>query len=106
MKFLTSIYYKVDEILEIAKELVKTENALYNPIDKKYRDDIISHMDASGYDGLTYINKFEVDEDTDGLCYIVIHPNQIKSLDPQYDGDGILIPLTKRFNQTDNRFTR
>ena len=105
MKFLTSIGYKVDEILEISKELVKTENALYNPIDKKYRDDIISHMDASGYDGLTYINKFEVDEDTDGLCYIVIHPNQIKSLDPQYDGDG-LIPLTKRFNQSDNRFTR
>ena len=105
MKFLTSICYKVDEILEIAKKLVKTENALYNPIDKKYRDDIISHMDASGYDGLTYINKFEVDEDTDGLCYIVIHPNQIKSLDPQYDGDG-LIPLTKRFNQSDNRFTR
>ena len=85
--------------------MVKTENALNNPIDKKYRDDIISHMDASGYDGLTYINKFEVDEDTDGLCYIVIHPNQIKSLDPQYDGDE-LIPLTKRFNQTDNRFTR
>ena len=105
MKFLTSIGYKVDEILEIAKELVKTENALYNPIDKKYRDDIISNMDASGYDGLTYINKFEVDEDTDGLCYIVIHPNQIKSLDPQYDGDE-LIPLTKRFNQTDNRFTQ
>lgn len=104
-KFLTSIGYKVDEIIEIAWELVKTENALYNPIDKKYRDDIISHMDASGYDGLTYINKFEVDEDTDGLCYIVIHPNQIKSLDPQYDGDG-LIPLTKRFKQSDNRFTR
>ena len=102
---MTSIGYKVDEIIEIAWELVKTENALYNPIDKKYRDDIISHMDASGYDGLTYINKFEVDEDTDGLCYIVIHPNQIKSLDPQYDGDE-LIPLTKRFNQTDNRFTR
>ena len=86
--------------------MVKTENALYNPIDKKYRDDIISHMNASGYDGFTYINKFEVDEDTDGLCYIVIHPNQIKSLDPQYDGDGLLIPLTKRFYQSDNRFTR
>ena len=105
MKFLTSIGYKVDEIIEIAKELLRTENSLSNPTDRKYRNDIISHMDKSGYDGFTYINMFEVDEDMDGLCYIVIHPNQIKSLDPQYDGDE-LIPLTGRFNQSDNRFTR
>lgn len=106
MKFLTSIGYKVDEIIDIAKELFKeTGNELYNPIDKKYRDDIISHMDSSGYDGFTYINMFEVDEDMDGFCYIAIHPNQIKSLDPQYDGEE-LIPLSKRFDPTDNRFTR
>lgn len=107
MKFLTSIGYKVDEIIEIADELFKnTDNRLGHPLDIKYRNDIIDRMDSTGYDGFIYMNEFEIEDGMDGTCYIAVHPYQIKSLDPQYDENDELIPLTERFNPSDNRFTR
>ena len=59
---------------------------------------------SSRYDGIVYKNDYEADESQDPTCYIVFSPNQVKSLEPIYDQDGKLVPLSRRFDQKSPKF--
>ena len=59
------------------------------------------------YDAIQYINTYECDEDNknqDPTCYIVFSQNQMKSLEPTYE-NGVLIPLSSRFDIKSTKFT-
>ena len=58
---------------------------------------VVEKAKAQGYDGLVYRNEFE---DAGKDSYIVFRPGQIKSAEPvEFDGPDI-IPLSKRFDPT------
>ena len=59
---------------------------------------------SSRCDGIVYKNDYEADESQDPTCYIVFSPNQVKSLEPIYDQDGKLVPLSRRFDQKSPKF--
>ena len=48
----------------------------------------------SEYDAIIYPNDFESQDGFDSTCYIVFQPNQIKSLEPSYDEQNMLITLS------------
>lgn len=54
-----------------------------------------------GYDGIKYLNKYEGDKNS--YSYIALKPNDVKSADPvTYAEDGSVIPLSERFDPTNN----
>ena len=66
-------------------------------------DDIASHADELGYDGVIIKNvndNYDTDERKELTTdYIVFEPANISSADPvTYDDEGNVIPLSKRFN--------
>ena len=60
-----------------------------------------------GYDSIKYLNEYEGKEND--YSYAVFFSNQVKSADPvTYDNNGKVIPLSERFNESNNdiRFSR
>lgn len=70
-----------------------------------YEETLHKRLIQSRYDGIVYQNDYEADEGQDPTCYIVFSPNQVKSLEPIYDSEGILCPLSMRFNRKSPKFT-
>jgi len=67
-------------------------------LNSEYTDHLRQKCIESKYDAIIYPNDFELQEGFDPTCYIVFQPNQIKSLEPTYLGDGSLMRLSDRFN--------
>ncbi len=64
-------------------------------------NDIVSFLQSKGIDSIKYLNEYE--GSTPDYSYILFNSNQIKSADPiTYDNNGNVIPLSKRFDSSNN----
>lgn len=70
-----------------------------------YEETLHKRLISSRYDGIVYKNDYEADESQDPTCYIVFSPNQVKSIEPIYDSEGRLCPLSGRFDPKSPKFT-
>ena len=69
----------------------------YNVKDEQW-DKISEILEAHGYDGIKYMNKYEGDKNS--YSYIALRQSDVKSADiVTYDDDGNVIPLSERFNR-------
>nr|WP_294371302.1 hypothetical protein [uncultured Ruminococcus sp.] len=65
---------------------------------KEYAQNFVDELTANGYDGMILH-----DTEFGGFSYVVFNPNQIKSADAiTYDNNGKVIPLSERFNSSEN----
>jgi hypothetical protein len=61
--------------------------------------DVASFLQSKGFDSIRYRNTYEGTQNEES--YILLSPEQIKSADPvTYDADGNVIPLSQRFDST------
>lgn len=74
-------------------------------LEQLYEETLRKRLISSRYDGIVYKNDYEADEGQDPTCYIVFSSNQVKSLEPIYDSEGQLCPLSRRFDEKSPKFT-
>ena len=65
---------------------------------------IVDRIKSLGYDGIKYLNLYEVDHesDTHDYSYIVLDANQIKNCEVISFSNGKVVPLENRFNKNTN----
>jgi hypothetical protein len=66
-----------------------------------YQDDFVTAARTLGYDSI-FMQDPAGSTGGSPESYVVFDPNQIKSADPVTRGDGNVIPLSQRFNETSN----
>ena len=83
------------------KEIIKLHYTVDDDIKKKA---IVDRMKSLGYDGIKYLNKYELfsDEEIGDYSYIVLNANQIKNCEVISFKDGKIVPLENRFNRKTN----
>ena len=65
---------------------------------------IVNKIKSLGYDGIKYLNLYEVDQESDEreYSYIVLDANQIKNCEVISFKSGKIVPLEDRFNSNSN----
>lgn len=86
------LQFSLTEIINLREKKVDAKQAL------------VGKAKSLGYDGIKYLNLFEVDHETDEqeYSYIVFDANQIKNCEVISFKNGKIVPLENRFNSSTN----
>lgn len=88
--------FNIEDILKYGELAEHDENTM-----KKI---LVDRIKSLGYDGIKYLNLFEIDHDSDEreYSYIVLDANQIKNCEVISFKNGKIVPLEDRFNKNTN----